>query len=75
MVTKLLVDTKLFKEGLEKEVAMVFKEVEVVRELSVETGQPVDRSMVEEVLLMVEWKVEVELLIVAIEDEILLGVS
>ena len=53
----------------------MFKEVEVVRELSVESVQPVDRSMVEEVLLMVEWKVEVELLIVAIEDEILLGVS
>ena len=50
---------------------MVFKKVEVVKE----TGQPVDRSMVEEVLLMVEWKVEVELLIVAIEEEILLGVS
>jgi hypothetical protein len=54
VVTKLLVDTKLLKQGLDKEVATVFKEVEVVSELSVETGQPVDRSMVEEVLLMVE---------------------
>ena len=75
LVTKLLLETKLLREGLEKEVAMVFKEVDLVRQLSVETVQPLDRTMVEEVLLIVEWAVAVALLIVAIEDEILLGVS